>query len=196
LSEALETLRKNGAFNPGAGRPSVALPDELQSLLKSGDFKLPADAQARQQTLDDLKTLLDAESKRLAETRGECRQCLGGQGQPGDMFGTQPGTTQGQKAGTGGVARGRADADLTYGDESNDQLAKFKEVVLPPGTLDRPNDAVPGVTAAAPQVDPTAAEPRNAARDAAAATGKTVWNRPLRPRHRDVVQNYFGSADE
>ncbi|MGC1276034.1 MAG: hypothetical protein WBC44_20205 [Planctomycetaceae bacterium] len=192
LREALETLRKNGALDPKDGRPVSALSSELQQLLKSGDFRLPADAEARQQTLGELKQLLDAEAKRLAEARGRCQQCLGGDGQPGDLFSLSRADSAKQTSGQGGIARGRADATMSYGDESDEQAAKFKEAVLPPGFLDQPNDTVQGVTASAPPVEPAGDAQRNAARESAPATGKTTWDRPLRPRHREIVREYFG----
>lgn len=186
LSEALETLRKNGAFNGQAGQPSADLSSELQKLLKNGDFQLPSDPAAKKAALDELRQLLESEQKRLAEAREKCQSCLGGQC-------LSNGQGLGQIPGSGGINRGRGDAELSFGQESNEQAAKFKETVLPPGYLDRPSDNVLGVTASAPKVDPAAGvEARNAVRNAGPATGKATWDRPLRPRHREVVRSYFG----
>jgi hypothetical protein len=190
LQEALETLRKNGAFSGSDAKTASALPSEVQKLLKNGEFKLPSDAAARKEMLDQLQKMLDAEQKKLAEARGKCQGCLGGQCRPGD--GQCQGLVTSEMPGKGEVNRGRGDAQLNYGAESNEQAAKFKETVLPPGFLDRPNNDVIGVTASAPEVDPTAPEARNAARESGPATGKATWDRPLRPRHREVVRGYFG----
>ena len=71
---------------------------------------------------------------------------------------------------------------------------KFKEVVLPPGTLDDPENRVLKITSKAPRVDPAASAPRGDARSGDAAVGGASWNRRLRPRHRGVVRKYFGSG--
>ncbi len=48
--------------------------------------------------------------------------------------------------GRGGATRGRGDAAITFGDESDASGLKFKEVVLPPGTLDDPENRVLKIT--------------------------------------------------
>jgi hypothetical protein len=188
LAKALEMLRKNGAFDRAATQAASALSPELQRLLKSGEFQLPADPAERKEALSQLAQLLDSEQKRLAEARGKCQACLGTQGSLSDLLAQ----SQSQVPGQGGISSGGDSAELTYGRESDEQAAKFKEAVLPPGFLDRPNDVSVGVTASAPEVDPAGRESRNAARPAGSATGQTTWDRPLRPRHREVVREYFG----
>ncbi|MBQ18592.1 MAG: hypothetical protein CMJ65_15875 [Planctomycetaceae bacterium] len=81
---------------------------------------------------------------------------------------------------------------MTFGDESDRQGAKFKDVVLPPGALDDPANEVLKVTGRDPRADPAKSAPRSAARKQGPASGRTSWNRRLRPRHRGVVQKYFG----
>lgn len=190
LAEALETLRKNGAFDAAATKAASGLSPDLQRLLKSGDFRLPADAVERKEALDQLAQLLDAEQKRLAETRSQCQACLGVNCSLGELL--VQSLAQGQMPGQGGISRGGASAELTYGRESDEQAAKFKETVLPPGFLDKPNDEAVGVTASAPKVEPVGPEARNTARATGTATGNAIWDRPLRPRHREVVRDYFG----
>lgn len=189
LAAAIETLRKNGAFD-SATQAAAGLSPDLQRLLKSGDFRLPADAAERTEALEQLAQLLDSEQKRLAEARGQCQACLGGDHSLDDLL--MQSLVQGQVAGQGGVSRGGEGAELAYGRESDEQAAKFKEAVLPPGFLDKPNDEAVGVTASAPNVEPSGPAARNAARGAGSATGSATWDRPLRPRHREVVRGYFG----
>ncbi|MBA3313047.1 MAG: hypothetical protein M3552_01305 [Planctomycetota bacterium] len=196
LAEALETLRKNGALKSSTSEEFSRLPSELQQLLKSGQFKLPSDPAERQQALSNLQKLLESEAKRLAEARSKCQNCLAGQCRDGQCFGKGPGQNspiaRSEIPGKGGITRGRGDAEMSYGDESDEQAAKFKETVLPPGFLDRPSDSPVGVSASAPTVEPEAPSSRNAARETGSATGKATWDRPLRPRHREVVRGYFG----
>ncbi len=90
------------------------------------------------------------------------------------------------------MTRGRGDAEMTFGDESDRQGAKFKEVALPPGALDDPANQLLKITGRDPKADPAASAPRSAARKQGPAAGRTSWNRRLRPRHRGVVQKYFG----
>jgi len=185
LARAVETLRKNGAFSRSAVENLAGMPPEVQQLLKEGEFRLPTDPAARQEALDQLAQLLDAEQKRLAEARGQTASVLGGLLSPDDLFAQ----LETQLAGLGG--RGGEVAELNFGKEPDEQAAKFKEAVLPPGFLDSPNDETAGVTASAPRVDAAGPAPRNAARDPNSTKGGATWDRPLRPRHRDVVRRYF-----
>lgn len=200
LVEALETLRKNGAFDQAAGGEAPALPPELQQLLKAGEFKLPGDAETRAATLEQLRRLLETEQGRLAEARGllpsgfDAADLAGDLfGHVGDLFGVA-GELAGSPTPGQGAGRGGEGAELTFGLESDEQAAKFKEAVLPPGFLDGPSGETVGVTGAAPEVAPTPAGPRNAPRAGGSATGNATWDPPLRPRHRDVVRGYFGDG--
>ena len=103
------------------------------------------------------------------------------------------GSRKSGRPGQGGINRGRGDAAISFGDESDAQGVKFQEVVLPPGTLDDPENRVLKITSKAPQVDPTAPARRRGGRDQDPAVGGASWNRRLRPRHRGVVKKYFGS---
>ncbi len=83
---------------------------------------------------------------------------------------------------------------MIWGDESNEKDTKFKAVVLPPGTVDEPEDEVLGITRNAPKVEPAESAPRNARRLVDPAAGKETWNRKVRPRHRNVVRKFFDST--
>ncbi len=98
--------------------------------------------------------------------------------------------------GRGGVNRGRGDAPLTWGDESDETNTKFKEVVLPPGFLEDPKGEILGVTKTAPNEEPAESAPRSARRQVNPASGQETWKRKLRPRHRNVVRKYFHSKRE
>jgi hypothetical protein len=82
---------------------------------------------------------------------------------------------------------------LTWGDESDQNNAKFKEVVLPPGMLDLPRDDVLGVTRSEPKVEPANSAPRGPRHQIDPAAGTETWKRKVRPRHREVVRKYFDS---
>ncbi len=177
-AESLRKLAKQGKF----ARASPKLQARLRALLKDKRAGLPKDPKARETMLSDLKDFLDKESKKLSECRGNC---------DGDVCGTNPSECKSGRPGRGGVNRGRADAELTWGDEAQADGAKFKEVVLPPQSPDQPNKEVVRQSASAPEVAPAASAPRGAARAAGPETGRQAWNRALRPKHRAAVRSYF-----
>ncbi|MHC4879453.1 MAG: hypothetical protein ACYTGL_23610 [Planctomycetota bacterium] len=212
--ESLETLQKladKGMFD----RMSPELKEQLQRLMKDGEFKLPEDAGERSELLSELSNFLEQESNRLSELRSKCE----GQGQcqscgkcedgclcsgPEDSACICPNCSKGKcsscskngngRPGSGGISRGSGDAPLTWGDESTDENVKFKETILPPGSEDLPRDEVIGLTVSAPDDEAAANAPRSAARGSTAATGDEIWRRRIRPRHRAVVRGYFDSA--
>ena len=207
--DVLKTLQKmadKGAFD---SMPRD-LKDQLQRLMKnnkSGGFQLPKEPSELSETLDNLNDFLEGESKKLSELRSKCKggkcqgcaECEAGCtcSGPTDVACTCPncpnagGQGTGNMPGSGGISRGRGDADLTWGDESTLENTKFKESVLPPGMLDKPRDEVVGVTIAAPETDVAGSAPRSAARAATAASGDETWKGTVRPRHRSVVKRYF-----
>ena len=207
--DVLETLQKmadKGAFD----NMPRDLKDQLQRLMKNnkgGGFQLPKDPAELSETLDNLNDFLEGESKKLSELRSKCKggkcqgcaECEAGCtcSGPTDVACTCPncpnavGQGTGGMPGSGGISRGRGDADLTWGDESTLENTKFKESVLPPGMLDKPRDEVVGVTIAAPETDVAGSAPRSAARAATIASGDETWKGTVRPRHRSVVKRYF-----
>ena len=208
--DVLETLQKmadKGAFD----NMPKDLKDQLQRLMKNsagnGQFQLPKDPAELSELMDELGEFLDGESKKLSELRSKCKggKCKGCPGceagcecsGPADVACTCPncpnagGQCAGGNPGSGGISRGRGDADLTWGDESSLENTKFKESVLPPGMLDKPRDEVVGITIATPETDVAGTAPRSAARAATAASGDQTWKGTIRPRHRSVVKRYF-----
>lgn len=173
----------------GEGRTGTGkLSGKLGDLMKNGKLNLPGDPKELQQTLADLQDLLEAEEKKLCELRGQCQGCKNGQCQGtslADML------ADCNKPGRGGVTRGRGDASLNYGHETDEQGVKFKETVLPKGFLDEPNNDVITTTLAPPKEEIAEDAPRTAARQSDPSTGKETWNRKISPRYRSVVKDYF-----
>ena len=209
--EMIQKMADKGAFD----NVPKDLKDQLQRLMKNsnGQFQLPKDPTELSELMDELGEFLDGESKKLSELRsrckgGNCKGCPGCEAGcacsgPTDVACTCPncpnasGQCAGGIPGSGGISRGRGDADLTWGDESTLENTKFKESVLPPGMLDKPRDEVVGITIAAPETDVAGSAPRSAARAATAASGDETWKGTVRPRHRSVVKRYFDKqADE
>ncbi|MGE5193375.1 MAG: hypothetical protein ACM3U2_12850 [Deltaproteobacteria bacterium] len=194
LGDALTKLGKKGVFK---GAPQE-LQEQLQRLMKNGRFQMPEDAAEREELLDELRDFLDDENRKLADLRKKCSGCKGGQcdGEENDEEGNCSGNANCNRPGRGGVTRGRGDAELTWGDESDKQGTKFKEVVLPRGMLDQPKDEIVAIQKSAPIEEPGGDAPRAGGRADEAAAGQATWNRKLNPRHRNAVRKYFDTVKE
>ncbi len=190
LVETLRKMSENGSLSAGAGSLSKS---DLQRLMKSGQLRLPEDPEEREKLLNELSDFLQEEADKLSELRSECeggqcencgKECEGGQCQ----------ACAGNKPGRGGISRGRGDAEMAWGDESDETGVKFKETVLPPGMQEDPKDEVIGITRSEPEVDPATSVSRGAAHANDPAAGRETWDRKLRPRHRGAVRKFFDSA--
>ena len=180
LSKALEALARSGAL---AGAPM-----DIQKMIASG--KLPTDAASLEKLAASLSQYLGDVQGRLGELRG-----FGGRGSRFDptefaAAGEGEDAAGGNRPGRGGVSRGRADAELTYGQESQ-PADKFKAQALPPGYVRSPDDWAPIVNMpGAPNVAPEVGG-RAAARAYAEDAGQAAWRRTLAPRHQSAVKKYF-----
>ncbi len=178
LASALEKLARTGLL---AGAPG-----DLQKLMKGG--KLPADPKA-------LGELAAAVSKYLADANGRVASMarLGkefGRFDPAE-FPLEGGEDAAEgDPGRGGVTRGRGDAALTWGKETQ-PFDRFKARPLPPGAARSADDwsplvELPGAPQAAPESSTAAG-----ARQYDAAAGQSAWRRTLAPRHQSAVKKYF-----
>jgi hypothetical protein len=179
LAEAIGKLAKSGLL---AGAPA-----DLRQLVAGG--KLPTDAQS-------LRHLTASLSKYLAETSGRFGDLarLGkefGRFDPSEFPLDSGSSPDGDgDPGNGGINRGRADADLTWGEESL-PLDRFRAEALPPGAARSPDDWAPLVELpGAPNEAPVLSTPA-AARQYAQSAGQTAWRRTLAPRHQSAVKKYF-----
>ena len=178
LSRALEALAKSGML---AGAPA-----DLQKMLGAGS-KLPADAA----TLSQLAASLGDYLGDLQAILGELRS---GDGMPARFdpadFAVPSDSGGGGLPGRGGLNRGRADAELTWGEETL-PADRFKPQALPPGFIRSPDDwapivNMPGAPSVAPETNGRSA-PRVYGDDA----GQAAWRRTLAPRHQSAVKKYF-----
>ena len=106
--------------------------------------------------LSDLKKFLKDESKKLAKARHK-------EGDPEDDQEGDDSDSDNEdrdgKAGRGGATRGGGAAKLTWGDDAELNGAKFKEILLPPGTPDQPDKEIISQSASAPEVEPASSAP-------------------------------------
>ncbi|MEO6708521.1 MAG: hypothetical protein ABIP42_03035 [Planctomycetota bacterium] len=92
--------------------------------------------------------------------------------------------------GSGGVSRGRGDAPMTWGDETQGRSEDFSAKALEPArVLDAESTGVLGIGATAPTVD--AQGESGGAATAGASTGEGAWRRRLAPHHREAVKQFF-----
>jgi hypothetical protein len=131
LSAALDKLAKSGML--GGAPPGV------KEMLQGG--KLPADARGLGELSAALAEYLAAADGRIGEAGQLAR--AGGRFDPAEFpIGEGPGVDGDGRPGRGGINRGRADAALTWGQES-ERLDRFKSQPLPPGAARSPDDWAP-----------------------------------------------------
>jgi hypothetical protein len=143
---------------------------------------LEQDGEALAKALEELSDLIACECEGLAGMCDKMGMCEGLCNRDGDG-----------NPGRGGVNRGRGDAELSFGEESSEQGAKFRDVAMPQGIADE-NGQLIETTFSVPEVNPIAPGGRSVARAAADATGDQTWKQPVRPRHREALKRYFGSS--
>jgi len=95
--------------------------------------------------------------------------------------------------GSGGVTRGRADAEMIWGDESPELARELARALPKAEARDLDESAVLGVGRAAPTVE--AAGESGGRVDGDASLGKAAWRRRLSPRHRSAVRSFFRTND-
>ncbi|MDB5385308.1 MAG: hypothetical protein JWM11_954 [Planctomycetaceae bacterium] len=205
VEEAIDELIKKAKeaeqkLSPGKeGRVNPELQKRLEQLMKDGKPQLPSDPQERQELLNQLKQELEKEKQKLEELKEKARQRAreNGEGEagqePGDGTSGEDGEDQDGKPGKGGLNRGRGDAEMTWGDETDAKKLKFKEVLLPPGFLDKPKDEISGIQFVAPNDDAAASAAKRALQAGKTSLGDATWSRQLSPKHRNVVKQYFRS---
>ncbi|MEM1061053.1 MAG: hypothetical protein AAGJ97_01870, partial [Planctomycetota bacterium] len=196
LDDAIsESLAQALAATSGIpGMNAASLPSDLRKLLAdakaSGTLSLPSDAAAR-------KKLLDALKKKLSECQGNCESASAGCEGLCLSDGWDP-TLKADgdgKPGRGGLGRGKADAPFWWGDESDGHGLKFEATPLPPGEVDEAADEVLGLSRRAPELEDDSVAARNVGRDRGVTAEGSTARRKLRPRHRDVVRDYFATDD-
>jgi hypothetical protein len=96
--------------------------------------------------------------------------------------------------GRGGVSRGRADAELIWGEETAGRTDEFEAQMLEEARYADPeNSRIVGVGSTAPEVE---VQPEAAgSAEVGASTGSAAWRRRLSPHHRRAVGSFFARGE-
>ncbi len=188
--QQLEDLLEKLAGAAGAGNNQNQLDqfgqnslDGLSKFMQNGNFQLPENSDELRKALAELEEFIEGQCQSI----GNCKN--------GSCFGNRfctDGQCLGEIPGSGGINRGRGDAELTWGEESDDQGVLFRDIAIPQGIPDREGELLE-TRLTEPEADPQAPNARAAAREVTDALGQESWKRQLRPRHRDVIKKYFDS---
>jgi hypothetical protein len=191
LGTAIDKLAQTGLL--------ANAPGDLQKLLGGKDAIAGGKTQLPKDTAS-LRKLAASLSKYLAGRSGELAAIgkLGkeaGRFDPTEfpLFSDERGPDGDGDPGSGGINRGRGDADLTWGKESA-MSDRFKSVPLPPGSYRSPDDWTPlAVLPGAPKESPEASLASSGIQYAG-VTGQAAVRRTLAPRHYSAVKKYFENS--
>ena len=174
-------------------------PDDLKKLLggkdaiAGGKTQLPKDAASLRKLAASLSKYLSGRSGELAAISKLGKEA--GRFDPTEfpLFSDEPAPDGDGEPGSGGINRGRGDADLTWGKESA-MIDKFKSVPLPPGSFRSPDDwsplaVLPGAPKESPELSITSSGVQYAG-----VTGQAAVRRTLAPRHYSAVKKYFENS--
>ena len=177
LAAALSRMRQLGA--------TENLPESLKQCLGAHGVALPKDAQELQRFAKELEAYLLEKGKACNAMAGCCG--VGGAEEKEDALPDLPGR--------GGITRGRGDAPMIFGDESDEAGASFTPQELPSTVvLNEDGMIVTEETAHRPDVKAEAGV-TGPARKFGPTVGSPVWKRDLAPRHRKVIRTYFGEEE-
>jgi hypothetical protein len=180
LTKALSRLAEAGML---AGASS-----ELADLA-AGRTALPADPKALARLQGVLGKFLGERANRLGAAAAAAK---GGRFDASEFETGKDSADADGDPGRGAANRGRADADLTFGRESQ-RFDKFKAQPLPPGAVRSSDEWAPiAVLPGAPGTSPHASAAA-AARTYESGAGQEAWRRTLAPRHQSAVKKYFES---
>jgi len=191
LGTAIDKLSQTGllANAPADLQKSLGGKDAIAG----GKTQLPKDAASLRKLAASLSKYLAGRSGELAAIGKLGKEA--GRFDPTEfpLFSDERGPDGDGDPGSGGINRGRGDADLTWGKESA-LTDRFKSVPLPPGSYRSPDDWTPlAVLPGAPKESP---EPSLASSGVqfAGITGPAAVRRTLAPRHYSAVKKYFENS--
>lgn len=189
LGDKLAKLAQKGLLKPGKFDPNAKLARANLSEFKMKEGSKPCSS-------SECKSAGQCEGGKDCDGKSHCHNpdCMsagscqgGGQCLGGSMASGLPGQ--------GGISRGRADAEMTWGEETED-AAEFEPDALPPGQIpDVDSSVLLGVSSTSPTAQPQS-ESATGGPAGQASAGEAAWKRRLSPSHRDAVKRFFASDGE
>ncbi len=203
LAKALMDLAQKGLLGELPAELANKLGPGAESLLRQGS--LPNDPASLEALREYIEALSQAQCRKVCQgglCGGSCGICgtnlddfeIAGQG-----FALAEGPEADGLPGRGGINRGRGDAPMLWGDESDEQRVKFTPQELPPISIS-PDEDIPvvGINIIEPEeMEAPLAGGAGRVLDFNNIVGSEAWQRRISPRHRGLVRRYFsgGNAD-
>jgi hypothetical protein len=178
-----------------------ALLKDLEKSMSSQNSRLPSAlrkeiagkvSQMRQGGMsnEELRKKLSELQSKMGQMSGFNSDGPGQIGQSGDGNGNGNGPDGDGAPGSGGISRGRGDAQLTLGSEKRAEGAQFKQQELA-GQFLSPQDMVDmGITPLEPKAEPGKFSP-GTLRQFEAQTGSEVSRTRISPSQKNVIEKYF-----
>ncbi|MBF0407113.1 MAG: hypothetical protein HQM10_07155 [Candidatus Riflebacteria bacterium] len=160
---------------------------QLMKLTKSGFLDSEALEKLQKMKLQkiDLKDLIKA----LSESKSGCNSKNASEA----VLISVPvsGGDKDNKPGSGGLGRGRGDAELHLGESVKDEGKKFTNQVVPPSYFDPGKAELVGYAISAPTKNTEVVPAEKGNLNTQSKDGGTAVNRDILPRHRRAVKEYF-----
>ncbi|OHB77474.1 MAG: hypothetical protein A2Z34_03405 [Planctomycetes bacterium RBG_16_59_8] len=186
-----------------AGKMEKMLPGLKEELEKMGALDKAGQFDLSRLTPDQLREFSRAMGENMQGRMAELAKALEGQlaesggggrsaGDPDRFDPTQREGEEDGEPGRGGVSRGRGDAPMIWGNESDASKAKLKDEKLPPGVVANPDGSVTlKEIAGAPDPIANPEVIRGIQRGFQGESG-AAGERNVLPRHRETIKKYFG----
>ncbi|MFQ5734061.1 MAG: hypothetical protein ACE5KM_19150 [Planctomycetaceae bacterium] len=164
-------------------------------MLERGGFQLPRDPETRRKLMQEAQKLLTTHRDDLEKLRRRFEQTTGNTNLdrrlPLSQHGNRSNGNGGANPGGKSAPGAKPDPD---GKTPKRNTVSFRDVVLPPGLLDKARPQTDDVTGKTPAVKPfqPTVKPKRTGGDT--TTSNPQWRalrRKVRPRHRDLIYRYF-----
>ena len=197
LEKALMDLVQKGWLGELPPELANKLGPGAAGLLRQGS--LPNDLASLEAVREYIESLSQVQIRKLCKaglcsgSGGLCETSLDDFEIASQGFNLAEGPEREGNPGRGGINRGRGDAPMLWGDESDEQKVKFTPQELPPISI-FPDEEMPvvGIKIIEPkEMEAPIAGGAGRVLDFNNIVGSEAWQRRISPRHRGLVRRYF-----
>ncbi len=197
LEKALMDLVQKGWLGELPPELANKLGPGVQNLLKQGS--LPKDLADLEAVREYIKSLSQVQIRKLHKaglcsgSGGLCETNLDDFELASQGFNPAQGPEGEGNPGRGGINRGRGDAPMLWGEESDEQKVKFTTKELPPISISSDEEMpVVGINILEPEeMEAPVAGGAGRVLNFKNIVGSEAWQRRISPRHRGLVRRYF-----